>query len=84
MQPQLDHVVVVLESMPLKKVVLLQVCAPTGAGKTNIAMIAVLHEVHNQRLNHSFFKFDLFLFNYARMLAFFFLSRSIQYKFGLT
>lgn len=22
-----------------------QVCAPTGAGKTNIAMIAVLHEV---------------------------------------
>lgn len=25
--------------------VYLQVCAPTGAGKTNIAMIAVLHEV---------------------------------------
>lgn len=23
----------------------LQVCAPTGAGKTNIAMISVLHEV---------------------------------------
>jgi activating signal cointegrator complex subunit 3 len=23
-----------------------QVCAPTGAGKTNIAMIAVLHEVY--------------------------------------
>jgi len=23
----------------------LQVCAPTGAGKTNIAMIAILHEV---------------------------------------
>lgn len=26
----------------------LQVCAPTGAGKTNIAMIAILHEVRNQ------------------------------------
>lgn len=24
---------------------ILQVCAPTGAGKTNIAMIAILHEV---------------------------------------
>jgi CRISPR/Cas system-associated endonuclease/helicase Cas3 len=26
----------------------LQVCAPTGAGKTNIAMISILHEVCNQ------------------------------------
>jgi replicative superfamily II helicase len=26
----------------------LQVCAPTGAGKTNIAMISILHEVSNQ------------------------------------
>lgn len=25
----------------------LQVCAPTGAGKTNIAMISILHEVRN-------------------------------------
>jgi len=25
----------------------LLVCAPTGAGKTNIAMTAVLHEVHS-------------------------------------
>lgn len=25
----------------------LQVCAPTGAGKTNIAMISILHEVNS-------------------------------------
>jgi len=29
----------------------LQVCAPTGAGKTNIAMISVLHEVFDQWAN---------------------------------
>lgn len=29
----------------------LQVCAPTGAGKTNIAMISILHEV--QMIDHS-------------------------------
>jgi replicative superfamily II helicase len=29
----------------------LLVCAPTGAGKTNIAMMAVLHEV-GQHLRH--------------------------------
>lgn len=35
---------------------LFQVCAPTGAGKTNIAMIAVLHEVHTfSILRFSFF-----------------------------
>ncbi|THG01810.1 hypothetical protein TEA_006156 [Camellia sinensis var. sinensis] len=41
------------------------VCAPTGAGKTNIAMIAVLHEVSIQFLNlffYDFLEFNLFYF----------------------
>lgn len=37
----------------------LQVCAPTGAGKTNIAMIAILHEV----CFHSLFYGTHLLFN---------------------
>ena len=33
----------------------LLVCAPTGAGKTNIAMLAVLHEL-NQHIEHGVLK----------------------------
>lgn len=40
----------------------LQVCAPTGAGKTNIAMISILHEVCNQWTAYgSFLNIQLFL-----------------------
>ena len=43
----------------------LLVCAPTGAGKTNIAMTAVLHEVHCYSipfpLNQAWFSISLLI-----------------------
>ena len=40
-----------------------QVCAPTGAGKTNIAMIAVLHEVFLLDLSEK--QYELFSYFFA-------------------
>lgn len=35
------------------------ICAPTGAGKTNIAMLTVLHEIH-QNIQQGVIKKDAF------------------------
>lgn len=54
----------------------LQVCAPTGAGKTNIAMIAILHEVCIVPI--PFFYYVIYMYLPAVINAIFILSTSTQ------